>query len=209
MAKIGRGGFVTTLMWALFLVVVALVAAIGLVRYGERIPVIRSLIEPTQTSDTVVQGVQRLNELATAEMTAQVVVTKEENIRIFMQPVPEFLAGQKVLLIARGEVEAGINLDELGQDDVEVDGEKVTIDLPQARILDSSLDEEKTRLYDWDRGLLVRGDYALVEEARRDAIDRIEQAARDEDVVEKAQDNAEKSIRQFLLSLGYEEVVFI
>jgi len=45
-------------------------------------------------------------------------------------------------------------------------------------------------------------------EARREAIDRIEAAAQDEDIVGKAQNNAEDSIRQFLISLGYKEVVF-
>ncbi len=198
----------TTLVWALFFVVLALVAAIGLARYGDRIPIIAPLIEPTQTSDTVVQGVRRLNELATAEMTAQVVVPEEEVARIMGQEVPEFLMGEKVLLIARGEVEAGIDLDELSRNDVKVEEEKVTIDLPEARILDSSLDEEKTRLYAWDRGLLTRGDYTVVEEARREAIDRIEQAARDEDIVQEAQNNAEDSVREFLISLGYKEVVF-
>lgn len=207
MAKITRGGFGTTLVWAVCFVVLALIAAIGLARYADRIPIIGSIVEP-QTSDTVVLGVRRLNELATAEMTAQVVVEKEENVRIFMQPVPEFLTGETILLIARGEVEAGVDLDELGQDDVKVEEETVTITLPEARILDSSLVEEKTELYDHDRGLLIRGDYTLVEEARREAINEIEKVARDEDLVGKAQNNAEDSIRAFVQSLGYDEVVF-
>jgi hypothetical protein len=156
-----------------------------------------------------VQGIRRLNELATAKMTAQVVVPKEETVRIFGQNMPEFLVGQKVLLIARGEVEAGIDLDELHQEDVKVHGKKVTINLPEAQILDASLDEDKTRLYDWDRGILIKGDYTLVEEARREAVDRIEAAAKDDDIVEKAQNNAEDSIREFLTSLGYEKVEFI
>jgi hypothetical protein len=54
--------------------------------------------------------------------------------------VPGFLTGQKVLLIAKGEVEAGIDLDELGKVDVRVEGERVIIDLPEAHILDSSFD---------------------------------------------------------------------
>ena len=67
-------------------------------------------------------GVRRLNELATAQMTAQVIVEKKENARILTQELPEWLTGQKVLLVARREVKAGINLDELGQDDVHVGG---------------------------------------------------------------------------------------
>jgi hypothetical protein len=196
------------LLWALGLVVLALVAAIGLARYGSQIPIVGPLIEPADGGETVVLGVRRLNELATAEMTAQVVVEKEENAQILTHALPEWIAGQKVLLVARGEVEAGINLEELGEDDVRVEEKRVVIDLPEARILDSSLDEDNTRLYDWDRGFFIKGDYALVEEARREALDKVEAAARDEDIVEKAQGNAKDSIREFLTSLGYREVVF-
>jgi hypothetical protein len=147
MAKFG-----STLVWALLLVIVVLAAGIGLARYGDRVPWLADLMgEPTQTTESVVLGVHRLNELATAKMVTQVVVTETENKRILMQPLPEFLTGEKVLLVAVGEVEAGINLDELGKDDVQVKDGKVTVELPQARILDSSLDEDKTRLYDRDR----------------------------------------------------------
>jgi hypothetical protein len=206
-AKVRGGGFVITLIWSFCLVVLALLAAVGLVRYGDRIPIIESIIEP-QTSETVVQGVRDLNELATAEITAQVVIRKSQNARFLTQPLPEFITGEEVLLIAEGEVEAGIDLGELDQNDIRVQGEKVAIDLPDARILDANLDEEETELYDWDRGLLVQGDYTLIEEARLDAIDAIEEAAREEELLQKAQKNAEDSIRGFVQSLGYEEVVF-
>lgn len=56
--------------------------------------------------------------------------------------------------------------------------------------------------------MLTRGDYTLLEEARREAIDRIEEAAPEEDLVEKAQNNAENSMREFLTSIGYKRVVF-
>jgi hypothetical protein len=104
-------------------------------------------------------------------------------------------------------VDAGVDLNKLGKDDVRVKGKNVTINLPDARILGSSLDEYRIRLYDRDRGLLtIRGNYALIEEARRDAEDRIV-AARDNGIVEQVQNNAEDSIRGFLIILGYKEVV--
>ncbi len=210
MAKIGRGGFATTLVLALLLVVLSLAAGLGIARYGDRIPWLANLMgEPTQTSESVVLGVQRLNELATAKQVIQVIIPKEENIRILQQPLPEFLTGEKILLVAVGDVEAGINLDELGEDDVRVEEKKVTIDLPEARILGSSLDEDKTELYDRDRGLLkIRGNDTLLEDARRDAEDTMVGVARENDIIEQARNNAEDSIRVLVNSLGYEEVVF-
>lgn len=210
MAKIRGGGFATTLVLALLLVALALAAGVGIARYGDRIPWLADLLgEPTRDSDAVIEGIQRLNELATVRYTTQVIVTEEENERILQQPLPEFLTGESVILVAWGEVEAGIDLDELGKDDVQVEGERTTIDLPEARILESSLDEDRTRLFDRDRGLLkIRGNDALLEEARRDAEDRMVEIARENGIVEQAENNAEDSIRQFLTSLGYDQVVF-
>jgi hypothetical protein len=200
--KISSGGFGATLILAMLLVVVSVAAGAGLVYL---------IWNPTQPDEpAVVEGIQRLNELATVKYTTQVLVTKEENAEIFRQPLPEFLTGEKVLLVAVGEVEAGVDLDELGPEDVRVTGDTVHIDLPAARILDSSLDEDKTRLYDRDRGVLkIRGDDDLIEEARRDAEDRMVEAAKDNDILTKAQDNAEASIRTLITSLGYDEVRFV
>jgi hypothetical protein len=92
---------------------------------------------------------------------------------------------------------------------VKVNGERVTIRLPEPEILSVSLDEQKTGVYDRDFGPLnLRPDDDLVEQARAAAVDRIEQAARDEDILDQAEQNAEDSIRAFVSTLGFEEVRF-
>ena len=201
MTKIRGGGFGTTLILALLLVIVSVAAGAGLVYL---------IWNPTEPKEpAVVQGVHRINELATAKYTAQVVVTEEENSEIFRQPLPEFLTGEKLLLVAVGEVEAGVDLEELGAEDVKIIGDAMTIDLPDARILDSSLNEDKTKLYDRDRGLLkIRGNDELIEEARGDAEDRMVEAATENGILDKAENNAETSIRALANSLGYDEVQF-
>ena len=199
--KIGRSRFGTTLILSLLLVIVSVAAGAGLVYL---------IWNPTQPDEpAVVEGIQRLNELATVKYTTQVLVTEEENAEIFRQPLPEFLTGEKVLLVAVGEVEAGVDLDELGPEDVRVTGDTAYIDLPAARILDSSLDENKTKVYDRDRGVLkLRGNDDLIEEARREAEHRMVEAARENDILIKAPDNAEASISTLVTSLGYDEVRF-
>jgi len=200
--KMSSGGLGATLILALLLVIVSVAAGAGLVYL---------IWNPTEPDEpAVVQGIQRLNELATVKYTTQVLVTEEENNQIFRQPLPEFLTGEKVLLVAVGEVEAGVDLDELEPEDVRVTGDTVYLDLPAARILDSSLDEDKTRLYDRDRGVFkIRGDDDLIEEARRDAVDKMVEAARENGILDKAQNNAETSISTLVTSLGYDEVRFV
>ena len=205
------GGIGTTLVLALIIVVlsVALGVGIGSFDFMERVPVIGSLLEDrpprTTTGPVVVEGIQELDQLATVRWTESVLVTRESG----GTDLERTLTGERVLLVATGDVEAGVNLAELGEDDVRVDGETVTIRLPEPEILSVSLDEEETRVYDRDFGPLnFRPDDGLVEEARDVALDKLEKAARDEDILDQAEQNAENSIRAFVTTLGFEEVRF-
>jgi hypothetical protein len=201
MAKAGRGGFGTTLVLAVLLVVVSLAAGVGLT--------LAIWNPPTGGGGNVVLGIRQLNELATVEQTVQSIVVVEENETIGPVTVPGVIAGEKLLLVATGEVEAGVDLDELREDDVRVVGKRVTIDLPEARILGSSLDEDGTRVYDRDQGLVKFGvNDELVEVARRRGEDNIVETARESGILGEAEQNAEESIRGLILSLGYEKVSF-
>ena len=206
------GGLGTTLVLALVIVVVGVGLGVAISTQGfmERLPVIGPLFyeeEPAQTTTgpVVVEGVQDLNRLATVRWRESVIVTRESG----GTELERFLAGEKVLLVAAGDVEAGVDLASLGRDDVKVNGETVTISLPEPEILSVSLDEQKTGVYDRDFGPLnLRPDDDLVEQARAAAVDRIEQAARNEDILDQAEQNAEDSIRAFVRTLGFEEVRF-
>ena len=206
------GGFGTTLVLALVIVVlsVALGVAISDLNFLGRIPVVGPFLfeeQPaqTRTGPVVVEGIQDLNQLATVRWRESVIVTRESG----GTDLEQFLAGEKVLLVAAGDVEAGVDLESLGRDDVRVSGETVTIRLPEPEILSVSLDEEATGVYDRDFGPLnVRPDDDLVEQARAAALDRLERTARDEDILEQAEQNAENGIRAFVTSLGFEEVRF-
>lgn len=205
------GGIGTTFVLALVIVVlsVALGVGIGSFDFMERMPVIGPLLEDrpprTTTGPVVVEGIQELDQLATVRWTESVLVTRESG----GTDLERTLTGERVLLVATGDVEAGVSLAELGEDDVRVDGEAVTIRLPEPEILFVSLDEEETRVYDRDFGPLnFRPDDGLVEEARDAALDKIEKAARDEDILDQAEQNTENSIRALVTSLGFKEVRF-
>jgi hypothetical protein len=210
LSKDDKGGwFRNVFVPALAIVVVAVALGAGLSQYGHRLPLVGWFFEvPTRTttSPVVVEGIQDLNQLATVRWTESVVVTKQTG----GSDLRQFLTGEKVVLVATGEVEAGVNLDELGRDDVRVDGERVSIRLPEPEILSVSLDEEQTRVYDRDRGILnLQPDDALAEEARLEAEQKIQAAARDNGILNYAESNAEDSVRAFVTALGFEEVEFV
>ena len=123
-----KGGFRSTLVLAAMIVVLSIAVGVALANFADRLPLLGPLFggeTRTTTSPVVVEGIQRLDELATVRWTESVVVTKETSD----SSLEQFLTGERVVLVAAGEVEAGVNLAALGEDDVEVDGERVTIRL--------------------------------------------------------------------------------
>lgn len=205
------GGLLTTLVLALVIVVLSVGIGIGISRFdfAERMPLIGPLLAErpaqTQTSPVVVEGVRGLDRLATVRVTESIIVTRESGGDFF----DRLFSGEKVLLVATGEVEAGVDLAEIGDDDVTVREETVTIRLPEPEVLSASLDEGNTRVYDRDYSPLnVRPDDDLVEEARATAEERIEAAARENGILDTAETNAEQSIRAFVETLGFQEVRF-
>ena len=210
MGKRGSG-LGTTLVLALVIVLVSVGFGVGISRFDfvRAVPILGPLLEEkparTTTGPVVVEGVRELDQLATVRWTESVPVTRQSGGDV----LDRLFSGEEVLVIATGEVEAGVDLSEIGKDDVRVEGETVTMRLPEPEILSSSLDEEKTRVYDRDFSLLnVRPDDDLVEEARLRAIEKVEETARENDILQTAEANAEDSIRAFVTTLGFREVRF-
>jgi len=204
-------GLGTTLVLALVIVVLAIGIGLGLSRYGYRLPVVGWFFEvpvQTRTSPVVVQGIQRLDQLSTVRFNESVVITKESG----GEGIRQILTGEKLILVAEGDVEAGLDLSNLNREDVRLNekNKSVTIDLPQPQILSASLDEKHTRVYDRDVGLVPRisPSESLAEEARDEAQDKLLEAARKDDILIYAERNAEDSIRSFVTTLGFEEVRF-
>ena len=208
-SKKDGGGLLTTLLIAISIVVISIVVGVGLARYGSNLPVVGWFFgegqSQTTTSAVALEGIQKLDQLDTVRMTQSVVVTKETG----GTELRRFLAGEEVILVAVGDVEAGVNLSDLTEQDVQVEENAVTLNMPEPEISSVALDEEETRLYDRDQGILrLRPDETLVEEARQEAQDELEATARQNDIRATAERNAEDTIRTFLTTLGYENVRF-
>jgi hypothetical protein len=203
------GGLRTTFVLALVIVVLSVALGVGLARYGETLPIVGPLLgeKPprTTTGPVVVEGIRDLDQLATVRWTESVPVTKESGGDFW----DRLFDGEEVLLIATGNVEAGVDLGEIQKNDVSVNGDTVTIDLPKPEILSASLDEKKTHVYDRDMSPLnFHPDDDLVEEARLRAVEKIEASARENGILDTADQNAQNSIRAFVTTLGFEEVRF-
>jgi len=197
--------------------VLAAAVGIGLARYGENIPIIGPILfgPDTTTGEVSVVDIRDLENLTTIRWIGQVVVTEEaepgrvESLADAVGLDTSAFTGESVIVTATGEVEAGVNLEELGERDVRVNEDTVTINLPEPEIFSTSLDEEETGVYDRDRGIFVFGvNDEVAEDARREAVSEIEAAAEESDILAQADTNAEDAIRAFVETLGFEEVRF-
>src|SRR5450631_819695 len=153
---------------------------------------------------TVVDRIQRLQRLETVVYTMDKLVTgaKENSI------LPDFLAGDRLLMIAHGEVVAGIDFANLKPGDVRVDGKQVHLHLPAAQVFSTRLDSAKTRVYSRQTGLLVSTDPDLETQTRQEAERQLQEAALADGILRTAQQNAAATIGSLLQGLGFEKVEF-
>jgi Protein of unknown function (DUF4230) len=153
---------------------------------------------------TVVNRIQKLQRLETVVYTMDKIVTGEKDNPIF----PDFLTGDRLLMLVHGEVVAGIDFSTLKPSDVHVEGRHVELRLPAAQVLTTRLDSTRTRVYSRQTGLLVPTDPNLETQVRQEAEHQILEAALSEGILRTAQQNASSTITSLLESLGFDKIDF-
>src|SRR6202050_322818 len=150
----------------------------------------------------VVDRIQRLQRLETVVYTMDKVVTGAKENPIF----PDFLAGDRLLMLVHGEVVAGIDFSGLKPGDVRVDGRQIRLHLPAAQVFSTRLDSAKTRVYSRQTGLLVSTDPNLETQVRQEAERQLQAAALADGILPTAQNNAAATITSLLQGLGFEKI---
>lgn len=152
---------------------------------------------------TVIKQMKALNRLETASFTIEKVIDAGTDGNRFQ----EVLFGDHILLIAHGEVIAGFDLSELKEDDARIEGSTITLQLPPPKVLVAKLDNEQTRVFDRQQGLLTKGDKDLESEARKAAEQTIQQAACQGGILNEASTNARKQLTTLLKALSFTDVI--
>ena len=153
---------------------------------------------------TVVDRIQRLQRLETVVYTMDKLVTGAKENPIF----PDFLAGDRLLMMVHGEVVAGIDFSNLKPGDVRVDGKQIRLHLPAAQVFSTRIDSAKTRVYSRQTGLLVSTDPNLETQVRQEAERQLQDAALSDGILRNAQQNATSTISSLLQGLGFEKIDF-
>jgi hypothetical protein len=154
----------------------------------------------------VIVQIQSLARLETMTYRVEKVIEAEKSGNMLQ----DVFFGDRILLIANGEVIAGVDLGKLREDDVVVsEDDAVTVTLPRSEIFVATLDNEQTRVYDRDQGLLSRGDSQLETRARQAAEAAILQAACDQQILERAAGEARVQIAALLGLLDFSDVTVV
>jgi uncharacterized protein DUF4230 len=153
---------------------------------------------------TVVDRIQQLQRLETVLYTMDKIVSGAKENPVF----PDFLAGDRLLLLVHGEVVAGIDFSSLKPGDVRVQGRQIHLHLPAAQIFSTRLDSAKTRVYSRQTGLLVPTDPNLESQVRQEAERQLLEAALADGILHTAQQNASSTITSLLQGLGFEKIDF-
>jgi hypothetical protein len=153
---------------------------------------------------TVVDRIQRLQRLETVVYTMDKLVTGAKENPIF----PDFLAGDRLLMMVHGEVVAGIDFSGLKPGDVSVNGKRIHLRIPASQVFRTRIDSAKTRVYSRQTGLLVSTDPNLETQVRQEAERQLQESALADGILQTARQNAASTISSLLQGLGFEQIDF-
>jgi Protein of unknown function (DUF4230) len=151
---------------------------------------------------TVVRQIQQLQRLETVRYTMDKIISGEHDNPY----LPQFLAGDRLLLVVHGEVIGGIDLTKLQPTDVAIHGRDITVHLPPSEIFSTRLDNAKTRVYSRDTGLFTSPDPNLESQVRVEAERELQQASLQDGILKTADQNAQSTITSLLKGLGFTTV---
>lgn len=153
----------------------------------------------------VLESVRELARLETVSFHMERVIELKDEQR------PAFgllKAEDAILLVAAADVSAGVDLKGLAAEDVEVDRDarRVKLRLPAPSIFGVSLDEEHTYVHSRTTDLLAKRKLDLEGQARRLAVEDLEEAAKKAGILKRAESGAQRTLESLLRSLGYEQI---
>ena len=154
---------------------------------------------------TIVRSINDLAQLQTASYSMEKIITAKRGEDSLFG-----LFEDSLIFVAVGEVTAGIDLAKLTPNDIQATSfQTATIRMPQPEIFIATLDNENSYVADRDTGLLAEADSQMETQARQAAEQAILDAAIQEGILDKADENAKVVIDGLLKSLGFQAVIFV
>jgi hypothetical protein len=161
-----------------------------------------SVLRPTPSVITSVKQLARLQ--TTSFHIERVIDLRDRQNHLFGMVASE----DAILLVAAGDVTAGVDLSLVRAEDVSVDeaSRRVSIVLPPPRVFTASLDNRATYVHTRRTDALAKRQETLETRARQEAERTLHDAALAGGILARAREGAEHTLRGLLASLGYATV---
>jgi hypothetical protein len=158
-------------------------------------------------SPNVIMAVRELARLETTDYHVErVIELADDQERLFGL----LHAKDAILLVAAGDVVAGIDLAKLADGDVAVDwpNRRATVHLPAPEIFSVAIDNARTHVVTRSTDTLATRKEELEGLARTEAESSMRAAALEGGVIDRAKGAGERAVREVLRGLGFEGVTF-
>ena len=175
------------------------------VRFEPQLPAASTSQITVVPAPDVVRAVQSLARLETVNFHLErVMELRDDQTHLFGLVA----ASDAIVLVAAGDVTAGVDLSRLAASDVRVswDARRVAVTLPTPEVLHAALDASRTHVYRRDTDTFAQRNEALETRARAEAERAMREAAREAGVIERARENGERAVRTLLGSMGFRDV---
>ena len=198
-----------------FAVILGLLLALGLLTFWGVRSVLDAIPSPGEIADVfepepyeeigpvTITAIRDLAQLTTVETVQYTVVEKGTDAGWLA-----WARGDSLRMFVVARIGAGVDLGQLTVRDLTVGTDGVVeVTLPGATIQYVDPDEDATQVLERDVGIFTSGDPGLESDVRRIADEVLVQNAVDEGILDEAESNASNVLTDFLLSLGYTDVI--
>ena len=203
-----RRGLIGTLVGAVVVLLVAVLALLGLARlthwpFGTE--------ERDRSGPAVLTAMRDLSEYHAATGQYQVVIDIQEDAKF----LPDIIKGKRTIFLAIGSVDSYVDFRKLGDDAVSVsdDRKSVTLRLPRAQLSTPNIDPNQSRVLNQDLGVIDRLGNLFSDQPNPQnqqmyqlAQQRLADAARQVGLQKRAEDNTRATLDKLMRSLGFSEV---
>jgi len=138
------------------------------------------------TAQTVLERVQGMSNLTVVRYNFSSLVTSERE----MPGILAALYGERQVMVAVGQINAGIDLSQIRPDDVTTDGTTVIVNLPPPVLQECFLNEAASYVVSRDTGLFASSAPNLDTDARRFAVQQFRNSALESGILDEVQAHA-------------------
>lgn len=160
-------------------------------------------------TENVIEEIRKISELTTVCYYKEVVIKDKKTEPTMFNTFKRAMkfgtdsCSHEVVLIARGKIRAGFNFDKITADDIKIESETLTINVPCAEILDVIVNPSDYEVYteegEWSHEEIVKVQEKTAERIRQDALN--------DGIIEKANRYGTDKLKSIFKPMGFKNVV--